>query len=163
MSELTDFQYFQQHQLCNVDFVTGQIDVYGKTTGKTKRIYTNIGSLNQDGYERVWCKGKLRMKHRLLWFLFTGNLPDEIDHIDKNRSNNSIYNLRNVSRNINVKDTVQTNGRRKFSQTELHQICQYIQQGINDTQISYLMKCSRVAIMGIRHKRRHKDIADLYF
>ena len=163
MSELTDFQYFQQHQLCNVDFTTGQIDVYVNTTGKTKRICTNIGSLNRDGYERVWCNRKLRMKHRLLWFLFTGNSPDEIDHIDKNRSNNSIYNLRSVSRSINNKGTVRKNGRRKFSQTELHQICQYIQQGINDTQISYLMKCSRVAIMGIRHKRRHKDIADLYF
>ena len=75
MSELADFQYFKQHQLANVDFLTGQIDVYAKAniTNKhsplkgTAKIYVrkDVGSKNPDGYIRLWCDNKLRMKHRL--------------------------------------------------------------------------------------------------
>ena len=38
MSELTDFQYFKQNQLANVNFNTGQIDVYAKANITNKKV-----------------------------------------------------------------------------------------------------------------------------
>ena len=37
MSELTKFQYFKQNQLANVNFNTGQIDVYAKANVTNKK------------------------------------------------------------------------------------------------------------------------------
>lgn len=173
MSELNDFIFFKQNQLANVDFTTGVIDVYktavignrkSKDFGKkVKYIKKNIGSKNQDGYIRVWCNGTLRMKHRLLYWLHTGNLPDEIDHINGIRDDNSISNLRNVTRKQQLQNIKNPAKFRRFSQQELHDICSYIVKGINDTQIAKLMNCSRTAVMGIRTKYRHKEFSDAYF
>lgn len=172
MSELADFQHFKQHQLANVDFSTGQIDVYAKANitnpksplkGSYKTyIRKDVGSKNSDGYIRVWCKDKLRMKHRLLYWLYYGILPNEIDHINKARDDNSITNLRSVDRKENVSNLVQ-NHRKKFTDTELHQICQEILNGKSDTQLSKDFNCSRIAIRTIRIKKYHTDISDNYF
>lgn len=172
MSELADFQYFKQHQLANVDFLTGQIDVYAKAniTNKhsplkgTAKIYVrkDVGSKNPDGYIRLWCGNKLRMKHRLLYWLYHGVLPNEIDHINKIRDDNSIHNLRSVDRKENVSNVVQIN-KKKFTDKELHQICQEILNGKSDTQLSKDFNCSRIAIRTIRVKKYHTNISDNYF
>lgn len=174
MSELADFQYFKQNQLANVDFSTGQIDVYAKRYRKRKQsdgtylidlatyVRKDVGSKNPDGYVRMWCGDKLRMKHRLLYWLYHGILPDEIDHINKIRDDNSITNLRSVDRKKNVSNVVQPT-KRKFTDKEIHQICQEILKGKSDTQLSKDFKCSRIAIRTIRIKKYHTDISDNYF
>lgn len=174
MSELTDFQYFKQHQLANVDFNTGQIDVWAKANIKTKNpdgtfaysykpyVRKNVGSKNPDGYIRLWCKDNLRMKHRLLYWLYYGVLPDEIDHINKVRNDNSIQNLRSVDRKENVSNVVQPI-KRKFTENEIHQICKEILNGKSDTQLSKDFNCSRIAIRTIRTKKYHTNISDNYF
>lgn len=172
MSELADFQYFKQNQLANVDFSTGQIDVYAKANITVKnsslkgtaKIYVrkNVGSKNPEGYVRIWCNNRLRMKHRLLYWLFHNKLPDEIDHINKIRDDNSINNLRSVGRKENVSNIVQLK-RKKFTDNELHQICQEILNGKSDTQLSKDFNCSRIAIRTIRTKKYHKNISDKYF
>lgn len=63
--------------------------------------------LNDNGYFVIGLgKGKDRKIfyiHRLLYITFIGNIPEkmEIDHIDRNRSNNKLDNLRLVTRNQN--------------------------------------------------------------
>ncbi len=53
-------------------------------------------------YIRIKVKGKLYLAHRLAWFYVTGEWPKhEIDHIDGNKLNNSIENLRDIPRGIN--------------------------------------------------------------
>lgn len=49
--------------------------------------------------------------HRLVWETFKGEIPEGmvIDHIDGNRSNNSLSNLRLVTQSENM-DNAQTNG-----------------------------------------------------
>ena len=43
------------------------------------------------------------MSHRVVWFLKTGEWPNEvIDHIDRNPSNNKFANLRQCSQRMNV-------------------------------------------------------------
>lgn len=165
--EQLDFEYFRNTQLHSVNFDTGVIDVIRNVTGPSGKKYKqrryNVGSINPDGYIRIWCRGSLRMKHRLLYFLYYGELPIEVDHIDRNRSNNSIHNLRSVSRaqnNLGIRYL----GRKCFTQEELHEICKLIASGsYSDSGIANKFNCSRVAIMGIRRKRRHKKVADLYF
>jgi hypothetical protein len=59
------------------------------------------GGIDFCGYRVITFKG-LRIKcHRLAWFIVHGRIPTAIDHIDGNRQNNSIKNLResNVVRN----------------------------------------------------------------
>lgn len=50
------------------------------------------------GYLRVSILGKRYKSHRIAWALYYGEWPDDqIDHIDGDRSNNKIENLRAVS------------------------------------------------------------------
>lgn len=168
MNELQDFIHFKEHQLDNVNFETGVINTkflgnnqYGKRYTITRK---NVGSKNEDGYIRLWCGKRLRMKHRLLYYLYHNELPIEIDHINGIRDDNSISNLRSVTRKEqlqNIQNT--TSKRKKFTKEELHSICHLISEKIPDLTIAKQFNCSRTAIMGIRQKRRHSNIADKYF
>lgn len=167
--EEQDFIYFESNQLEYVDFETGRIDTgawrtkNGKNSDKYWRVTPDAGSLNEDGYVRIWCNGTLRMKHRLLYWLWYHELPEEIDHIDHDRSNNSILNLRSVDRSENNKG-IKFNGRRKFTEEEIHNICKDIQSDkYSDNSLAEKYDCNRITIMGIRSKYRHADIASQYF
>lgn len=54
-----------------------------------------------DGYTDVWVGGRMLKAHRVIYALVYGEMPDEIDHINGNRSDNKIENLRAVSRSEN--------------------------------------------------------------
>ncbi len=55
------------------------------------------GSLVPNGYKRLEFQGRSLALHRLIWLYVHGTWPQTIDHIDGNRSNNKIDNLRDVS------------------------------------------------------------------
>lgn len=61
------------------------------------------GSKKRNGYIEIQFNGKMLKAHRLAWILVYGDLADdvEIDHIDGDRSNNRLSNLRAVGRSIN--------------------------------------------------------------
>ena len=54
------------------------------------------GYIEKSGYRRVMVDGKTHMAHRLVWKLVAGSDPKTIDHIDGNKLNNDISNLRSV-------------------------------------------------------------------
>jgi len=58
-----------------------------------------VGTLREDGYIGMYHKGKYLMVHRAIWVMHNGEIPDGyiIDHIDRNRANNKIENLRLVT------------------------------------------------------------------
>lgn len=169
-NELEDFIFFKQNQLHSVDFNTGVIDVKAikrkesyKHNFTKERICKDAGSKNEDGYIRIWCGNHLRMKHRLIYWLYYNELPEEIDHINRIRDDNRISNLRSVNRTENNKG-ITYKGRKHFTTEELHNICKDIaSKQFTDQALADKYQCSRIGIMGIRHKRRHKDIADLYY
>lgn len=167
--EELDFIYFKNNELYSVDFQTGVINTKtlrrknGHTLDTYLRITKDAGSKNPDGYIRIWCNGRLRMKHRLLFWLFHGNLPNEIDHINRIRDDNRISNLRSVNRSENNKG-YKSKGRKRFTEEDLHNICKDISsKQYSDEFLANKYNCSRIAIMDIRRKRRHADIANLYF
>lgn len=61
------------------------------------------GCLTKDGYWKVGLNGKNYSVHRVVYILFYKELPDnmDIDHVDRNKSNNSINNLRMVTEHQN--------------------------------------------------------------
>ena len=79
-------------------------DAYTGELIRTTRKNSN-GSLDKDGYLIIKFKGKQYKAHRLCWFFIYGKFPkDVIDHIDGNKLNNSIRNLRDVTQAENTRN-----------------------------------------------------------
>lgn len=63
------------------------------------------GQLPDGGYVFIRLFGKVYAAHRLAWLATYGILPDkQIDHIDHDRTNNAIHNLREADNHINMKN-----------------------------------------------------------
>ncbi len=61
---------------------------------------------SSSNYYRVYIFGKSYYMHRLAWLYEYGEFPiNNIDHIDGNRQNNKINNLRDVNQKTNTKNT----------------------------------------------------------
>lgn len=164
LQEEIDFQYFKTNQLESIDLTTGKIDSYNrvKSTGN-KRIHKDIGSLNHDNYSRIWCNGALRMKHRFIFWYVYGYIPEEVDHIDGNRNNNAISNLREVNRSQNTSNKKQTRSFKKLTEQEVHIVCQMLVNGESITAIANKFNKSRCQIKAIKLKKYWKRISDNYF
>lgn len=74
---------------------------YDSTTGKITRDdrKNSNGSIDKDGYLILKIKKNQFKAHRIAWFLYYGVMPTmELDHINHDRLDNRICNLREVSR-----------------------------------------------------------------
>lgn len=87
--------------ILNYDPETG-VFIWKKKISKKVIPGTAAGSLKSEGYFRIGINGCEYHSHRLAWFYVHGNWPEgQIDHIDRNPSNNAISNLRDVNQSIN--------------------------------------------------------------
>ena len=70
----------------------------------SRKLVKNVA--NCKGYCRVGFKGRIIPYHRIIWVLLNGDIPAgmEIDHIDGDRINNNISNLRLVTRRENLQN-----------------------------------------------------------
>tara|TARA_R110000868_G_scaffold400521_1_gene675110 strand:- start:341 stop:850 length:510 start_codon:yes stop_codon:yes gene_type:complete len=66
-----------------------------------------VGWKNGNGYLVTSLMNKKYIVHRLIWEMFKGSVPEgkEIDHIDGDRQNNKIENLRIVTRQENMRNS----------------------------------------------------------
>lgn len=71
------------------------------------------GSINKDGYMLIGINRRLYYAHRLAWLYIYGQFPKQcIDHINRNKSDNRIANLRSVSHGGNsINRPIQSNNR----------------------------------------------------
>ena len=61
------------------------------------------GAVSINGYIYIGVDGKLYLAHRLAWFWDHGRLPnEEIDHINRIKTDNRLVNLREVSHRANM-------------------------------------------------------------
>ena len=81
---------------------------FRKTNSGTRwRIGQRAGTFDKNKYRQIKIDNKLYKEHRLVWFYVYGFWPKkEIDHIDRNPSNNKLSNLREVSRKENAENTI---------------------------------------------------------
>ena len=83
------------------DLVDGQF-VRIKKTSRNIKVGAIAGCKRKDGYLVVRVLDKLYLAHRLAWFWHHGVWPkDLIDHVDGNKENNKIENLREATKSTN--------------------------------------------------------------
>ena len=66
-----------------------------------QRLGQAVGCRGMDGYLKVRVGYVFYYVHRLIWAHVYGEWPDEIDHIDGDRANNRLNNLRQCSHSQN--------------------------------------------------------------
>ena len=68
-----------------------------KHTDRQKKAGATAGNVHPDGYRKIRCNGRLYPAHRLVFQWHHGNCPEMLDHINRNRDDNRIENLREAT------------------------------------------------------------------
>jgi len=68
---------------------------------KANLIGKVAGSIHKTGYQHITWMNKSHKAHRLIFMLHHGYLPDYLDHINNNRADNRIENLRPATHSEN--------------------------------------------------------------
>lgn len=80
---------------------------------KRKHVNVPLGCPGRKGHLRVGYQGTLYRVHRLIWLYMTGSWPtDQIDHVNRNPSDNRWSNLRQATHAENIWNQRSKNRRR---------------------------------------------------
>lgn len=140
---------------------------YGRIKSNKQLIKQQIH--HQTTYMQVSLKNDNKIKktylvHKLEMIAFCGDSTLEIDHIDRNKQNNHISNLRYVTRSKNMNNTKSHSVIYLLTDDDVHDICQKL---VNGMSISQIVKSNtnytKAKVEKIKQKRRHLKISNLYF
>lgn len=71
-------------------------------SNRVDRLGKQAGSCNTKGHIQIRLDGTLYVAHRLVWLYMTGEFPiNQLDHIDGDKTNNKIANLREATNKQN--------------------------------------------------------------
>jgi hypothetical protein len=88
-----DLTYREAKTLFDYDAVEGVL--VNKVRRGSHPAGERLTSVAKNGYIRLVVRGHEYLAHRVIWLLCNGDWPkDELDHIDRNKSNNRLANLR---------------------------------------------------------------------
>ena len=79
-------------------------NLYWKISKGAKKAGSKAGTLKPDGCLHICIDKKMYLLHRIIFMMNYGYLPKQIDHIDGNRSNNHIDNLRPATHSQNAQN-----------------------------------------------------------
>ena len=95
--------YDYLRELLDYDPATGKF--YNRVARGPSQVGAEAGYIDTRGYIYIRIDGALYLAHRLAWFYVHGYLPEnDLDHIDRDPSNNRVENLREVSRYCNSRN-----------------------------------------------------------
>lgn len=117
-----------------------------------RRKGKEVGSLRSDGYHQIYFRGRsCALAHQIVWELHHGPIPEGmwIDHIDGNRSDSRIENLRLATPTQNGQ-----NKRKQFARK--YQLPKNVHR--HSTQGLYM---GIVTSKGVRHQKCSKNIDEL--
>lgn len=75
--------------------------LYWKVRRSGIKIGSKAGTLHHSGYILIQINNKRYNGHQIIYLYHHGYIPKEIDHIDRNRSNSKIENLREATHQQN--------------------------------------------------------------
>lgn len=118
----------------------GEVWFEGNGIGKFPKGHFTYGSNDGHGYKKIQYKGKYHKVHRLVaeCYLPNPNNYDEVDHIDRNPSNNSVENLRWANRSMQQYNRVCPN-----NIASSKKVLQYTLEGELVREFPSVMECSR--------------------
>lgn len=94
------------NEYLSYDDVTGHLTWIKKPSKKVHKG-KRAGYDLKTGYRAITLFGGSYQEHHLIWFINYGYWPKEIDHINHNKSDNSLDNLREVSHAENARNMKQ--------------------------------------------------------
>lgn len=93
-------------ELLSYDEETGEF-VWRVRRGGRAYAGTVAGTVMKIGYRHIRIGGKFHYAHRLAWFYVHGRWPThQIDHVDRDRQNNRISNLREATNAENGRNSI---------------------------------------------------------
>lgn len=113
---MRDLSFEDLPQMMKADFATGKLfwlrrpsDMFkterDASAWNTRYAGTQaLTTINKDGYYVGHIRNRKYLAHRVIWALFHGRWPNQIDHINGDRLDNRIENLRSVSVSENARN-----------------------------------------------------------
>jgi len=100
----TKLTYERLHEVLRYDPDTGEFWWVERLRGRSR--CKPAGHTMPIGYRIITIDLKQYLAHRLVWMYVYGYFPEgDIDHVDRDRGNNRLYNLREVSRACNIRNS----------------------------------------------------------
>lgn len=86
---------------------------FKQLTYQEGRLYRNgkeAGWVGNNGYRSLSVNNKKYLTHRVIWYLHHGTWPSVLDHINQDRLDNRIENLRECTQSVNLRNQKRING-----------------------------------------------------
>ncbi|UIW10530.1 HNH endonuclease [Aeromonas phage BUCT695] len=80
-----------------------------KSPASRCKVGDEVGNISKSGYREFSLKGKRYYTHRVIWFIHKGTWPEIIDHINNDRLDNRIENLREATQFQNAHNVIARN------------------------------------------------------
>lgn len=101
-------------RLLDLNFETGELR-WTAAASQGRLAGRIAGSVGSCGYRQIKIGQRMYLAHRLIWLIVNGEWPaGQIDHIDGDRTNNAVCNLRDVTGAQN-KQNIAVSGRKSAS------------------------------------------------